>query len=55
MPFKYPYIKRFKVGKVIKGSINLNLNLFIYNKVIKSRQSSLKTKIKTLLKTKLTK
>ena len=53
--FKCPHIKRFKVNKVIKRFINLNLNFFIYNKVVKNRQPFLKTKIKTLLKIKLIK
>ena len=53
--FKHLCIKRFKVGKVIEEFINLNLNLLIYNKVIKSRQPSLRIKIKTLLKIKFIK
>ena len=53
--FKYFYIKKFKVNKVIKEFINFNFNFFIYNKVIKSKQSSLKIKIKILLKIKLIK
>ena len=43
------------MNKVIKKFINFNLNFFIYNKVIKSKQSSLKIKIKTLLKIKFIK
>ena len=55
MSFKHPCIKKFKISKVIKEFINLNLNFFIYNKIVKSRQFSLKTKIKTLLKIKFIK
>ena len=53
--FKHLYIKRFKMGKVIKKFINFNFNFFIYNKIVKSRQLSLKIKIKTLLKIKFIK
>ena len=53
--FKYLYIKRFKVNKIIKRFINFNFNFFIYNKVVKNRQSFLKIKTKTLLKIKLIK
>ena len=35
--FKYFYIKKFKINKVIKGFINFNFNFFIYNKIIKSK------------------
>ena len=53
--FKCFYIKKFKINKVIKEFINFNLNFFIYNKVVKSKQPFLKTKIKTLLKIKFIK
>ena len=53
--FKYFYIKKFKINKVIKRFINLNFNFFIYNKIVKNKQPSLKIKIKTLLKIKLIK
>ena len=53
--FKCFYIKKFKISKVTEEFINFNLNFLIYNKVVKSRQSFLKTKIKTLLKIKLIK
>ena len=43
------------MNKVIKEFINFNFNFFTYNKTVKSRQPSLKTKIKTLSKTKLIK
>ena len=43
------------MNKVIKRFINLNLNFFIYNKIVKNRQPSLRIKIKTLLKIKFIK
>ena len=55
MLFKYSYIKKFKMSKIIKRFINFNFNFFIYNKVIKSRQFFLKIKITTLLKIKFIK
>ena len=43
------------MSKVIKEFINFNFNFFIYNKIVKSKQSFLKIKIKILLKIKLIK
>ena len=43
------------MNKVIKKFINLNFNLFIYNKTVKNKQFSLKIKTKTLLKMKFIK
>ena len=53
--FKRLYTKKFKVNKIIKRFTNFNLNFFIYNKVVKSKQPFLKTEIKTLLKIKFIK
>ena len=53
--FKYLYIKKFKVNKIIKEFINFNFNFFIYNKIVKNKQPFLKTKIKILLKIKFIK
>ena len=54
-PSRRPRTKRSKVGKVVEGSTNLNLNLPTRNKAAKSRQPSPRTGAKTLSKTKLTK
>ena len=53
--FKYFYIKKFKINKIIKEYINFNFNFFIYNKTVKNKQSFLKIEIKTLLNIKLIK
>ena len=43
------------MNKVIKEFINFNFNFLTYNKAVKNKQSFLKIKTKTLLKTKLIK